>query len=86
MIFLHFTLVGYRNFKIRGLLPESFELSSVNVSKGIALCPTCHTNFDAYQDPGLVVVPTNLEVFFIKFKVENYIKREEIAQRGVDLL
>jgi hypothetical protein len=67
-------------FKDRGLLPESFGLSSV--LNGIALCPLCHINFDAYHDPGLVIVPLDLE-FFIKFEVENYIKREELAQLGV---
>jgi hypothetical protein len=61
-------------FKDRGLLPESFGLSSV--LNGIALCPLCHINFDAYHDPGLVIVPSDLEFF----EVENYIKREELAQ------
>jgi len=44
-------------------LPESFSISSV--SNGIALCPTCHVNFDTYEDPGLVIVPSNLYFFVI---------------------
>jgi hypothetical protein len=62
------------------MLPESFSLSSV--SNGIALCPTCHVNFDTYEDPGLVIVPSNLD-FFVQYEIADYKKREESAQCGV---
>jgi hypothetical protein len=62
------------------MLPESFSLSSV--SNGIALCPTCHVNFDTYEDPGLVIVPSNLE-FFVQYEIADYKKREESARCGI---
>jgi len=72
--------IVFELFKSRNLLPDLFNLSSV--SNGISLCPTCHVNFDAYHDPGFVILPSNLQ-YFIDFEVANYSQREASALRGV---
>lgn len=41
---------------------------------GIALCPTCHTQFDRTEDPGFVFFPPNLD-FFIDFELQDRRRR-----------
>jgi hypothetical protein len=44
------------------------------VANGIALCPTCHRQFDNAADPGFVFFPTDLE-FFIDFEINDQDRR-----------
>jgi hypothetical protein len=62
-----------------GLL--NFNISSVY--NGIALCGLCHTNFDCAHDPGLVIVPSDLDFLFIKFEKDNDIQRSDQARNGI---
>ena len=48
----------------------------------IALCPTCHANFDAYLDPGFGFVPLDVD-YFIEFERRDYEHRERDAERGI---
>ncbi|EGD98127.1 hypothetical protein TESG_05514 [Trichophyton tonsurans CBS 112818] len=41
----------------------NFDLTSVD--NGIALCPTCHVEFDQTADPGFVLLPADLQYFII---------------------
>lgn len=52
------------------------------VEDGIALCPSCHVAFDDSFDPGLVIVPEELD-FFIRYEKEDYIRRQKAAKNGV---
>ena len=54
----------------------TIDISSHN--NGIALCPTCHYQFDLVTDPGFVLIPTDLD-FFISFELED---RERRAKEG----
>ncbi|EER38444.1 conserved hypothetical protein [Histoplasma capsulatum H143] len=62
----------------RGLL--SFDLASME--NAIALCPTCHTNFDNTSDPGFFFVPADLE-YFIRFEKDDYLRRTQQASIGL---
>ncbi|TKA45114.1 hypothetical protein B0A49_13658 [Cryomyces minteri] len=46
----------------------------------IALCGTCHANFDNTNQPGFVFLPTNLR-YFIEFEKTDFSYREERARR-----
>ncbi|GBF62660.1 hypothetical protein TMEN_5221 [Trichophyton mentagrophytes] len=41
----------------------NFDLTSVD--NGIALCPTCHVEFDPTADPGFVLLPADLQYFIV---------------------
>ena len=53
-----------------------------DINNGIGLCDTCHTNFDLNPDPGLIIVPTDLE-FFVEFEKANYDYRVQQARLGI---
>ncbi|QKX54873.1 uncharacterized protein TRUGW13939_01963 [Talaromyces rugulosus] len=57
----------------RGLI--NFSLTSA--LNGVALCPTCHTNFGNAMDPGWFFVPADLDFFIQKEKVD--MERRQIA-------
>lgn len=51
----------------------------------IALCPTCHTNYDDALDPMFFFVPSDLD-FFIRFELRNRVYRQgDITKRRVPL-
>ncbi|EZF29408.1 hypothetical protein H109_03851 [Trichophyton interdigitale MR816] len=41
----------------------NFDL--ISVDNGIALCPTCHVEFDQTADPGFVLLPADLQYFIV---------------------
>ena len=42
----------------------------------ISLCPTCHSNFDDLNQPGLIFIPTNVE-YFIEYEKNDQKRRRE---------
>ncbi|CAG8899459.1 unnamed protein product [Penicillium egyptiacum] len=60
-----------------GLL--TFSLTSA--ANGIPLCPTCHVEFDRFDDPGFVFIPADLQ-YFIDFELKDSEKRALAAREG----
>ncbi|KAL4944059.1 hypothetical protein BDV06DRAFT_188221 [Aspergillus oleicola] len=55
----------------------NFSLGSTD--SGILLCPTCHTEFDRFDDPGFIFLPVDIP-FFIEFELRDREKRV-VAER-----
>lgn len=69
-------MVSQRDNQVRvwqsaNLLPFQINDSELN---GVPLCPTCHMYFVRASDPGLVILPYDLE-FFIPYEERNRINR-----------
>lgn len=58
----------------------NFDLMSE--SNAVALCGTCHRNFDLACDPGFVFLPSDVS-FFIHFEEEDYRRRCALAEQGI---
>ncbi|PYH88164.1 hypothetical protein BO71DRAFT_284550, partial [Aspergillus ellipticus CBS 707.79] len=58
-----------------------FNFSLKSAANGIPLCPNCYRQFGLAEDPGLVIIPTDLQ-YFIDFEVENSKKRLLAANEG----
>lgn len=54
-----------------------FPLASL--ANAIALCGTCHPQFDYALDPGFVFIPTDLD-YFIDFELEDRQRRRAAAE------
>ncbi|KAL4782582.1 hypothetical protein BJX76DRAFT_349295 [Aspergillus varians] len=52
---------------------------------GIALCPSCHVQFDNALDPGFCFLPTDLQ-FFIDFELGDQNRRQQAAAAGGESL
>lgn len=77
-------MVSQRDNQVRvwqsaNLLPFQINDSELN---GVPLCPTCHMYFDRASDPGLVILPYDLE-FFISYEERDRINRASPSQRRV---
>lgn len=75
-----FHAYSYRQFselKRNGLITFEHLGSEQNA---IALCGTCHANFDNPNQPGFIFLPTNLR-YFIEFEKRDFSYREERARR-----
>lgn len=46
----------------------NFSLASAD--NGILLCPTCHAEFDRFDDPGFIFLPVDIP-FFIEFEPQD---------------
>lgn len=51
-------------------------------ANGISLCPTCHSNYNLDHDPGLVIVPEDIQ-YFIDHGLQDYEAREKAARVGI---
>jgi len=67
-------------YRQAGLLP--FE-SLADIQNAIALCPTCHREFDDTQCPGFIFFPSNLQ-FFIDFELQDFERRRRWAKDGYE--
>ncbi|KAJ5899887.1 hypothetical protein N7495_004631 [Penicillium taxi] len=54
-----------------------YKLSSAE--NGISLCPTCHDQYDRYEDPGFLILPSDLQ-FFVNFEMNDKKRREKEAK------
>ncbi|KAL2814453.1 hypothetical protein BJX63DRAFT_431353 [Aspergillus granulosus] len=52
-----------------------------SVMNGIALCPSCHEQFNYALDPGFAFIPTDIQ-FFIEFELADRERRKEAQERG----
>ncbi|KLJ07253.1 hypothetical protein EMPG_17263 [Blastomyces silverae] len=59
-----------------------FDLTSVE--NGIALCPTCHAEFDRTADPGFVLLPVDLQ-YFIDVELDHRQEKKVALKIGKDV-
>lgn len=59
----------------------NFNLTSVE--NGIALCPTCHVEFDQTADPGFVFIPVDLQ-YFIDVELDGRQEKKLALENGKD--
>ncbi|KKZ66454.1 hypothetical protein EMCG_07819 [[Emmonsia] crescens] len=60
----------------------NFDL--ISVDNGIALCPTCHAEFDQMADPGFVLLPSDLQ-YFIDVELDERQARKLALKNGKDV-
>jgi hypothetical protein len=59
----------------------NFDLTSAE--NGILLCPGCHSAFDNLFDPGIIILPSDLQ-YFIDHEKRDFEKRCQQAEQGID--
>lgn len=59
----------------------NFDLTEPD--NGILLCSRCHNTFDNTLDPGLIIIPSDLQ-HFIDHEKEDFEKRCDQAKKGID--
>ncbi|EGD86817.1 hypothetical protein H112_05326 [Trichophyton rubrum D6] len=60
----------------------NFDLTSVD--NGIALCPTCHAEFDQTADPGFGLLPTDLQ-YFVDVELDGRQEQKLAMKNGKDI-
>ncbi|KAJ5907766.1 hypothetical protein N7495_000448 [Penicillium taxi] len=60
----------------------NFRLTSQE--NAIPLCPSCHWQYDCEGDPGLVIIPVDLQ-YFVDFEIDDQKKRTSMTGRQVPI-